>query len=176
MAAIIPFVFLFLSSFIPAPPLRLVDFEATSALHYSLEDKEKLTKAMDILDKAINGKKFQNRFMLTHFTETNHLSNRQILEKLTNGFNNSGAIHVTMVEFNEPFSNVIGYVDLSLPGVIFQNRKWMWNEYIMAANILHESLHLLGFLHENEKEMETSVPYAAQNLLLEVLDRPQDMI
>jgi hypothetical protein len=171
----LPFIALIILSFIPDIPPPKVEFRVTQSHFYTQRDQKLLAKAIPLLNKTVNSPEFQERFLAANFTETNGLTNRQVLKVLLNGLDKAHHVDLRLIEYYNSDSDVIGFVRYDIPGTIFQNRHYMWNEYAMASNLLHESLHLLGFDHLDEKQLYSTVPYRAQQIFLEVVDHPGDM-
>lgn len=169
-----PFLCLLVFSLSPESPPHPVLFKIAQTYDYTKEDRAMLDKAFVLLNTTVNSDDFQQNFLNAHFTETQGKTNREILRDLLLGLDNAGHIDLIMVEYDNPKSEIIGYMYENVPQIVYQNHKYMLNEYVMASNVLHETMHHLGY--EHEKAWRTSVPYKAQEVFLVTLNRERDYL
>lgn len=145
--------------------LTLINFDALQ--------REKIFAAAQIIEKVIGTEEFRTK-VLNHtmngqktFTYNNGLSNRQIYDRILIGAealyplkNNSLDVELELMYEN---STTIGYTYPNSTR-IWMNLKY-FNNYTpkdIAANLMHEWLHKLGFNHPTSSTPDRpySVPYA----------------
>jgi hypothetical protein len=102
---------------------------------------------------------FKNFVLQAQFTETNHMNNKEIY-----AFMSSKIIKVNLEMFTGNFKQnyiwrTVGY-DIG-DGTVYMNRHFVDSSSIAASNIIHESMHAIGFHHDQIKE--TSVPYMSND-------------
>lgn len=147
-------------------------------LNFDLVQREKVMAAALIIEKVIATEDFRSR-ILNHsmngvktFANNNGLSNKQIYDRILLGAeglfpvkNNAMDVDIELIYED---SNTIGY---TYPNTtrIWMNLKY-FNNYTpkdIAANLMHEWLHKLGFDHSTSPSAErsSSVPYAIGYIL-----------
>lgn len=136
---------------------------------FSATQKEKHRTAQRMLETVVNSWEFRQELLSTHLTNTRGMSNGKIYETILNGaevlspeIDNEADIDVHSYR---KWGRVIGY---TLPDT---SRTWLnlnfFDTYTyekIAANLIHEWLHKLGFSHNSASE-RTSVPYAVGALV-----------
>lgn len=145
--------------------LSLVNFDASQ--------REKVLAAALLIEKIIATEEFRSK-VLNHsmngvktFADNNGLTNRQIYDRILIGAetlypvkNNALDVELELIFEN---STTIGYTYPNSPR-IWMNLKY-FNNYTprdIAANLMHEWLHKIGFTHASSRTAERpySVPYA----------------
>ncbi len=144
-----------------------------SLVNFDLIQREKIEAAALIIEKILATEEFRNRVLNykfngeTTFANNNGLSNRQIYDRILIGAealypvkNNALDVEIELIYEN---SNTIGYTYPNSTR-IWMNLKY-FNTYTpreIAANLMHEWLHKLGFNHATSPTTERSysVPYA----------------
>ena len=140
---------------------------------FSDEQFEKYLSAIELTQKVINAKRFEEKLMKLKLTNTNGLTNKEIFSKMRSGaedldpvVDNEVDVFITMYYKN---NSTVGYTFPSVKDT-WVNSKF-FNSYEPAdigCNLIHEWLHKLGFNHASAKE-HTSVPYAVGYLVEECI-------
>lgn len=76
---------------------------------------------------------------------------------------------ITLYTDKNPFSGNEGFEDESSPGTAYGNLKAIQgNRGFLASLVLHEIMHLLGFGHDKDKPLCSSVPYSMNRIYASV--------
>lgn len=176
---------------IEAPSDGSLPAEATSfrtnlsLVNFDLLEREKVLAAALLIEKIIATEEFRDR-IFEHtvggkktFSNNNGLTNKQIYDRILLGAetlfpvkNNAMDVELELIYED---STTVGYTYPSSTR-IWMNRKYFerYTTREVAANLMHEWLHKLGFDHAHSPtpERSTSVPYAVgyliRNLALEL--------
>lgn len=119
------------------------------------------------LNKVIATAQFKDAVLGATFTETLGMSSEQIYELLVT----RSPISVGFTMFDGSFvqnhiTHTMGYEDPNNPGICFANRHFIQDKDVCASLILHETMHVLGFSHDQVKA--TSVPYTMNDIYTKV--------
>lgn len=158
------------------------DFNIRTEQEITWEQEQKILRALDIIRQVIMMPEFRDQ-ILKHrfqgkrgFQYDQGLSNHQIYQRILEGaerlqpFKNN-RMDLLLEFYTDYDSNVIGY---TLPSTM---KVWINNKYFetnsdaqVAANLIHEWLHKLGFHHDRERTVErrSSVPYAVGRIVREL--------
>lgn len=148
---------------------------------FSGSKKEKLIEAFLALEKVVNSQEFKNRVINFKnsqgeraFASNKGLSNEEIYELLMEGRedlqpNTPGEMNFFLKLYYRPFSRVIGYTSPDT-NRIHVNWKFFkrYGASEVAANLMHEWLHKMGYGHRSAKEHD-SVPYAIGYIVGEMI-------
>jgi hypothetical protein len=155
------------------------EFNIRTEQSISWEKEQKILRAIELIREVIATPEFRRR-ILQHrflgqasFQYNMGLSNRQIYQKILEGAERlqpykNNRMDLKLEFYTDLKSNVIGY---TLPGTI---KVWVNNKYFntnsdakVAANLVHEWLHKLGFHHDRFKHSHRkySVPYAVGKIV-----------
>jgi len=115
------------------------------------------------LNKVISTPEFKQQLLAAGFTETNGMSNQQIIDLMVS----SSPVSVGFTMFTGSFkqnhlTHTMGYEDPQQPDICFANRHFIQDKDTCASLILHETMHVLGFSHLGAKD--TSVPYTMNRI------------
>jgi hypothetical protein len=149
--------------------------------NFTAEQLERYTKAIELTEIVINSKRFKKKLLEMRLTNTNGKTNAQIYQMMMDGaeqrlpeIDNEVDVFITMYYKN---NKVVGYTYPSTDKT-WVNSKF-FNKYSyasIAANLIHEWLHKLGFGHRSASE-HTSVPYGVgylvRDLIKELIDQPE---
>lgn len=145
---------------------------------FTRTQENKVLDAVDLIRQVIGSDEFKTRVLnytyqgKKRFVDNNGLTNGQIYQKIIEGaeklYPKKNYVMDVTLETYTTDANVIGY---TLPTV---NKIWMNTRYLntftpvqVAANLVHEWLHKLGFGHayESTPSRPYSVPYAVGYLI-----------
>lgn len=159
---------MFLSFSVLATPLKvkLLDLKGADA-----RDEDRISRALTIVEEAVNSEEFRATILNTKFTQTN-LSSPQVLAKILDAVENftGGEKHTIdlFLHMYEERSSTVGYTSPS-DKYLHMNRYFHANytPEETAGNIFHEWLHKIGFNHSkyNNSQRPHSVPYKLGYLL-----------
>jgi hypothetical protein len=170
--------------------------------------EEKFNKALDLLEEVMNSDEFRKRVIsyirpngskeykknyLWRDSES-RLSNKDVFEVIMNGNEKMRENTLGEMNFNSKVKickwyenagvwcrKVIGSTSPSSSAMIKMNWKFYqkYEAHQMVSNMVHEWLHLLGFLHGNE-DMREEVPYIvgsiAGQVAKEILERENKLL
>lgn len=145
--------------------------------------EEKMLRILEILEKEVlNSEEFKKR-ILNHqhngkftFVENEGLSNQEVYEFIMQGRENLGYGE----DFKMDLYLRLYYKDDTAIGHTYPNSRIIWIKskffdklptYKIAANIVHEWLHQLGFSHWRRYERPFSVPYGVGSIVKQMLKR-----
>lgn len=141
---------------------RRLRFRLLGAKGFSTEELKRLRSAGEILEVVVNSAEFRQSVVSKKFSTTK-LTGQQIYDKMMTGAETlSPEVDYEFdvnVEIYEKNNSTVGYTyETSIQTWI--NRKFFKNFSIgeIAANMLHEWLHKMGFDHASAKDYN-SVPY-----------------
>lgn len=160
-------------------PAEALTFKTNLTLvNFDVVQREKIQSAAILIEKIIATEEFRER-VLNHsyngekaYANNNGLTNRQIYDRILIGAealfpvkNNALDVEIELIFEN---SNTIGYTYPNT-GRIWMNLKY-FNNFTpreIAANLMHEWLHKLGFNHaiSPTTERPSTVPYAVGYLI-----------
>lgn len=141
-------------------------------------DKEKVYKAVEILETVINSKEFKDRVLNftfkgeKQFHRNNGLSNKEIYENLMTGEevlmpNSVGIMNfdLTLYRSKNPWSKVKGYTKPDTMRIWMNTkffRRTSWTSIDVAGNMAHEWVHKMGYGHayKHNPDRPYTVPYA----------------
>lgn len=169
----------FSSSYSDEVPESASTFEAfIKFINISSAEQEKFDKAIEIIKKVVATSEFR-KAIIDHtyggkktFNENRGLSNLQIYQKIL-----EGAERLTPKKNNAMDMEVeLYYADNSTVGYTLSNSRRIWvnNKFFVknspqsvAANLMHEWLHKLGFGHavEYSASRDFTVPYAVGRMI-----------
>jgi hypothetical protein len=153
-------------------PAHYLSVKAVEIKGFTGKKLEKLERAFEVLERVVNSDEFKNRvinFKNTKgeraFASNKGLSNEEIYQLLMEGredlqTNTLGEMNFYLKLYHRPFSRVIGYTSPDTNRIHINwkfFKKYQANE--VAANLMHEWLHKMGYGHRSAKERD-SVPYA----------------
>lgn len=175
------YLFFFLSVFVTTAHARInVPVEAFSfdfnidTSRLSRYKEEKIFKTTELLQVIFTSQEFKDR-ILEHrykgrrrFARNEGLSNLKIYKKILQGMETlhpveNNAMDIELAMYTDNDSIVLGYTNP------FTKKIWMNTKYFnrnsasdVAATLMHEWLHKLGFGHEKERtpDRKYTVPYA----------------
>lgn len=177
--------------FVQAEDISFPDYSSIE-----INQKEKYDKALSILEKVLNSESFKLKVLAykrsdgQRLYQKNYLwndsdqvlSNRDVLDIILNGDEKMRPNTLNEMNINSYVKQcswfqrmgiwcrkVIGSTSPSSSALIKHNWKFYkgFDTPEMVANIVHEWLHLLGFLHGNEN-MREEVPYVVGSIAGEV--------
>ncbi len=168
------------AAFLKVVPGKISNFERVPA------EKTRLIQSFDIIEAVINSEEFKELVIqykgkgkFGGYTSHQGLTNEQIYEKIMSGKEVVGGTQ-TLMEMNFDVSryvpilpsHVIGRTYVGLSNLIEVNgRKYAFlSPADMAANLTHEWIHLLGFLHTNAEDLQ-SVPYAVGDIMQKLAEK-----
>lgn len=147
-------------------------------VNFSLEQEEKMDKAIEIIKLVVATEEFRNRILnytyngQKQFVDNGGYSNGQIYQIILNAAERLQPTKNNQldaeVELYYAATNVVGY---TYPNT---NRIWVNTKYFnsytaagVAHNLFHEWLHKLGFTHATtwSSSRDSSVPYAIGNII-----------
>ena len=150
-----------------------LNIKINSITNFRDDEKVLYFESVRMLDLIVNSKEFVQRFLALKLTNTEGLTNHEILAIIYSGREELQPIDdreidvdVTIYESN---NSTVGYTNQSTIRT-WVNRKF-FRDYTaaeVAGNLFHEWVHKLGFGHRNAKE-HTSVPYAAGYLVRDMI-------
>jgi hypothetical protein len=141
---------------LPFPNVVLTGVEAKP------EEITMLTEAILDLNNVLASECFYQDVLHANFSEINTLTNEEIYDYLR-----FKPIKIKVTMFTGSFSEtyvygVIGYFRPDIPDTIFQNRAYVTNHLEAASNILHEVMHMIGFMHE--LSFKGTIPYTMNDI------------
>ncbi|MBD64574.1 MAG: hypothetical protein CME62_05180 [Halobacteriovoraceae bacterium] len=150
---------------------------------FSREQEEKIQAAIARLKLVINSKEFKKRVLnfqyenMYVFVDNQGLSNEEIYEKIREG------VEVLNNEFDQEIDldATLYYSSNSTVGYTYPNthRIWINNKFFatnslskVAANLMHEWLHKIGFGHDKQRTMRRaySVPYGIGGIVRDLIE------
>jgi hypothetical protein len=159
---------------------NLLKINAT-LINFDSDEKLKMENALKLLTQIINGEEFKQK-VLNHtyngqktFVKNKDFSNQKILESIMDGSEEQfiGKNNTLDLRINLYYSirNTVGYTYTDKLD-IFVNEKFfdIYKLSSVAANIMHEWLHKLGYDHSRNytQTRNYSVPYAIGNIVKEI--------
>jgi hypothetical protein len=165
-----------------AVPPEALSFDANMVFtNFSLEDEEKVKKAIEVIKKVVGSEEFRDRVLNFSFNgdlgfvDNGGYTNEQIYRKILNGAEvlkpeNNHKMDLDLELYFEEI-NTIGY---TYPNVL---KIWMNTKYFstftasqVADNIFHEWMHKLGFDHAIDYSVsrDYTVPYGLGYLVKEL--------
>lgn len=132
----------------------------------SAEERAMILAGADAANKVMASDCYKKILLAGAFTETNGLSNQQILDKQL-----KGPVTVNVEMFTGSFkqnywSKTIGYEYMDEPQNLYMNRHFVDTAFMVGDNIMHEGEgHSQGFWHNGVKS--TSVPYGENDIFEE---------
>jgi len=165
------------------------------------EQKEKLLHAIELLEEIVNSDEFrekvisyvgpngENEFTKNYLWKNSkeRLTNEEVYEVIMAGnekmrANTLNEMNLNIKYYTVPWwkftsKKVIGYTTPSSSKYIrvnWTNFYRRFETYEMVGNVLHEWLHLLGFLHGKEN-MRNEVPYVVGAIALEMAKKKLDL-
>ena len=165
------------------------DFNVRTDKSISWQKEQKVLDALDLIRQVIASPEFKHR-VLNHryqarrrFQYNLGLSNQQIYHKILEGAEKlqpykNNQMDLKLEFYSDYESNVVGY---TLPNTM---KVWINNKYFfknstakVAANLIHEWLHKLGFHHDKEKSTNRkySVPYAVGSIIKDLAKRHESL-
>lgn len=173
---------IFASAVSAQPVLRV---SITPSSQFDSVRKEKLLRAGELLERVVNSSEFAERVVghlyrgAARYVQNEGLTNEQVLERIRLGQETLNGREDRTIDLEVDLyytrKNVIGY---TYPNVstIWSNRRYFdaFTEAEIAANLMHEWLHKIGFDHDFKKTRRRpySVPYAVGSIA-KVLARRQ---
>ena len=126
-------------------------------------EREMVYAAYDDLNKVLSSDLFRTRLLAAQFTETQGMGNGEIYDLAVN----RSPIEVDFAMFTGGFRqnhlwHTMGYEDPAHPTVCYANRHFIQRKEVCASLILHETMHIIGFRHDDVKA--TSVPYVMNRI------------
>jgi len=169
---------------VPTQYLYVEPGKITGFQNYVSEDRN-LGVAFDIIQNIINSEEFKsqvinflNKSGNRSYTNNDGLTNEQVYERimqgkeLINGDATEGEMNFDVSRYNKKWSKVIGYTNMGKNNTIHVNGKFYRN-YLpskITANITHEWLHLMGFVHSSASDHD-SIPYAVGYIMGNLADK-----
>lgn len=158
------------------------DFNVRTDKSLSRQKEQKVLDSLDLIRQVIASPEFKHRILNHRFQDRRRfhynmgLSNHQIYNKILEGAeklqpHKNNQMDLKLEFYSDYDSNVVGY---TLPNTM---KVWINNKYFfknstakVAANLVHEWLHKLGFHHEKEKSTQRnfSVPYAVGTIVKDI--------
>lgn len=141
-------------------------------------DKEKVYKAVEILETVINSQEFKDRVLNftfkgeKQFHRNNGLSNKEIYHHIMTGEevlmpNSVGIMNfdLTLYRSKNPWSKVKGYTKPDTMRIWMNTkffRRTSWTSIDVAGNMAHEWVHKMGYGHayKHNPDRPYTVPYA----------------
>ena len=163
-------------------PMALSWKAEVNLINFNLEQKNKITRAIEIIKKVIRSEEFKRRIIQyasngrKGFVDNQGLSNEMIYllilegrEKVGNTKKNN-TMNVELELYYRP-TKTIGHTYPDVPR-IWMNKKYFlkYNAINVANNLMHEWLHKLGFTHSGQwtEEREHTVPYAVGYIIEDI--------
>lgn len=151
------------------------------------DQKRKILESFAIIEAVINSAEFKNRVIsfkgkgpLGGYTSNKKMTNEQIYEflmqgrELIDGDKTPSEMNMDVKRWisNNPWSKVIAR---TFPGkskwIEVNGKKYSWmNVASIAANLTHEWIHLMGFLHDGASDAD-SVPYKVGDIMGELSEK-----
>lgn len=125
----------------------------------SIPEKNTVSQAHDLIVKVVASPLFASKLLAATLTETNGLTNAQVLDKLV-----QATLSITVWMYNRWWTKVIGYTYFKT-NTIYVNRKFFHGPVSVGSNLLHECSHILDFAHNGA--WATSVPYTLNRIFEE---------
>lgn len=143
-------------------PLKVKVHALTGA---DARDEDRISRAVNIIEEAVNSEEFRATILSLKFTQTN-LSSSQVLTKIldaTENFSGGEKNSIDLfLDMYEERSSTVGWTKPS-DKFLHMNRYFHKNysPEETAGNIFHEWLHKIGFNHSkyNNSQRPHSVPY-----------------
>lgn len=134
---------------------------------FSSSQKKTLDRAVWGVNQIFAHPRFKEEILSRQFTETNGLKNEGIYECIQKGdqlnlADELGVVDLKVVMYNSWFSKVVGYTYLESL-TIWVNEKFFAGPKSVGSNLAHESMHQLGFKHDNY--WGSSVPYQMNEII-----------
>ena len=161
------------------------ELEVNAALRdFSFLQENKMQAALNRLKIVLSSEVFKER-VLAHtfqgrrsFNDNNGLSNFEIYETLMEGAETLDPVKDSELDIDITLyfkdNNVIGYTYPSSHRIWVNNKFFAQNSYgKVAANVVHEWTHKLGFGHDFQRTRDRSysVPYAVGTIVRELIDQ-----
>jgi hypothetical protein len=176
--------------------MKILGYEVHEMTGFSGTSKEKYMRSLDKLMNSINSEEFKHRVKNYSFMEGGQIVNNfkspevsgkymtreEIYEYIMSGrdkFNDEedGDIDIKIELYNNRFSSAVGY---TYPNTwkTWINLKFFgyFSDAEVAANIIHEYMHNLGFDHpfRETPTRRHTVPYAIGNIIKDILEGKED--
>lgn len=134
---------------------------------FTNDQKIKIKKACDLLEKIVNSNEFYSEFMGLRFVGPDKGTNKYLYDRLMAGESEygpaDGDIDIDLTYYYSWWSRVIGY---GLPGTI---KTWINGKFLngmsieeLSAHIMHEYMHKLNL---DDDYGDRSVPYQVGDLV-----------
>lgn len=147
-----------------------VHFRIASTNNFDNQEKLMLEDAMVVLNETVNTDAFKRNLLNATFTENGGDSDDVILSKLQKGLPIWGgnSIDMNFIMYTDSKSDIIAYMYPMVPHKVWVNRAHLTDKFELAATVLHETMHHLGYQHLGK--WETSVPYHIEDVLRDSFD------
>lgn len=130
-------------------------------------DAERIRFALEGVNRILASPMFGAEWLQAKLTETEGLTNQQVLDKILGAdalspLDKVGVLDVDVILYRKAWSKVVGYTFFNAV-TIWVNRRFFGDACSIASNLLHESTHQLGFGHA--RSWATTVPYQANRIV-----------
>lgn len=138
------------------PNITLIDFKGRP------EEKEYALKGIEYANAIMRSECFMNSLLKANITETNLMSNEQILKFISDRTVKARVEFFTGNWKQNYIWKTVGYETVPFDGWTYVNRHFVKNARDAGSNIIHEVMHTLGFDHLVVKK--TSLPYTMNDI------------
>ena len=136
--------------------IMLIDFNGRP------EEKEYALKGIGYANAIMRSECFRNSLLKANITETNGMSNEQILKFISERPVKANVEFFTGNWKQNYIWKTVGYETVPFDGWTYVNRHFVKNARDAGSNIIHEVMHTLGFDHLGVKK--TSLPYTMNDI------------
>jgi len=156
-------------------PIRKEIIIDIKPLNYSEQEKIKLSIAVDLLSKIVNSEEYKQRVIHTNFPETRFdgygVYHRVMSCRELSSFEDDNAMSFYVSMYNRE-NDIIGWTTFDA-NIVYTNRYYhsWYTPCQVAANLMHEWMHQLGFDHDDSKDWDIkgkTVPYAHNDIVMEL--------
>lgn len=133
-------------------------------------DAKRIEFALLGANRILASAEFKAKLLAATLTETNGLTNQGVYDCIMaadqlNPTDKKGELDVQVLLYRKSWSKVVGYTFVDSLS-IWVNRKFFGGPCNIASNLVHESSHQLGFLHQGR--WSTTVPYTLNRIVEEI--------
>jgi len=145
----------------------MVRMEVTNLDQMHEWDAERIRFALEGMNRILASPLFEEEWMKAKLTETEGLTNRQVLDKILcadalSPLDKVGVLDVEVILYQRSWSRVVGYTFFNAV-TIWVNRKFFGGPMSICSNLFHESTHQLGFGHAGS--WATTIPYTGNRIV-----------